>query len=150
MLPVLLLDLHCRDLEPVSCGFFLVFIPDLVKVVNAHENNLVLHLALIFTVFRSIKRRDFFLFIRQAFLASLARGVGIADTRDLPLVCSQLLFYCLDGVRFHALVSWFIRFLLVSIVVVIGLSLDSCLVVAAVRQFVLNMSGFHLCTLIRK
>jgi len=70
MLPVLLLDLHCRDFKPVSVCFFLVFIPDLVKVVNAHKDNLVLYLA--FTVFRRIKRRDLFLFIRQAFLAALA------------------------------------------------------------------------------
>ncbi len=42
MSPALLLHLHGRNLKPVSCGFVITLISDLVKLVNAHVYNIIL------------------------------------------------------------------------------------------------------------
>lgn len=74
VLPVLLLYLHGRNLKPVSCGFVLTFISDLVQVVDADVYNRILHLALGLVILYGIKNglRDVFLIFGQALLAALA------------------------------------------------------------------------------
>ena len=74
VLPVLLLNLHGRNLKPVSCGFVLTFISDLVQVVDADVYNLILHLALGLVILYGIKNglRDVFLIFGKALLAALA------------------------------------------------------------------------------
>ncbi len=156
VLPVLLLYLHGRNLKPVSCGFVLTFISDLVQVVDADVYNRILHLALGLVILYGIKNglRDVFLIFGQALLAALAWWVRIADTGhgDLLLfVCNELLFYRLHGVGLHPLVRWLIRFVLVSIVVRhhVGLllTLDSFWVITVSRKLVFNMISFSVAAL---
>ena len=156
VLPVLLLDLHGRNLKPVSCGFVLTFISDLVQVVDADVYNLILNWALGLAVLNGIKNglRDVFLIFGQALLAALAWGVRIADTGHgdlLVFVCDELLLYRFHGVGLHSLVRWLIRFVLVSIVVHrrVGLllTLVSCWVITVSRKLVFNMSSFPVAAL---
>lgn len=74
MLPVLLLYLHGRNLKPVSCGFVLTFISDLVKVVDAHVYNLIFFFCIGLIVLNGIEYglRHIFLLFREALLAALA------------------------------------------------------------------------------
>jgi hypothetical protein len=74
VLPVLLLHLHGRNLKPVSCGFVLTFISDLVKVVDAHVYNLIFFFRSGLIVLNGFKYglRHVFLLFGEALLAALA------------------------------------------------------------------------------